>query len=150
MHKPNKMIVYILSVTDVFSWLCILHKQACEMQSSCSKCSMRQTIDKAQKPQFWCSLILLKYIIICFSFLMRCLLSLIEMGFVHYYYKIKLHLISKSIPLKFKKFGSKIFNNGENRAAGKLGFISSLLTSSPTWAFKVNIWTETSKEPLWV
>lgn len=52
MHQPSiNTTVYIPSVTDVFSLLCILCKQACEMQSDRSKYSMRQATDKAQKTQ---------------------------------------------------------------------------------------------------
>lgn len=40
----------------------------------------RQLI-RHKRLQFWCSLILLKYIIICFSFLMHCLLSFNWNGF---------------------------------------------------------------------
>lgn len=49
-YRPSvDMIVFIPSVTDVFSWLCILCKQVSTMQTSYSKCSTRQAIDKAQK-----------------------------------------------------------------------------------------------------
>lgn len=99
--------------------------------------------------QFWCSLILLKYIIVCFSILMQCLLLSNWNGFCSALLQNKAasHFQVKCPEIQETR---KHIWQWKNQAAKPPSFIISLLKSSPTQAFSVFTWTQALKKPLWV